>query len=344
MQLTCKKDFAMRIGSVTLILILALISQSSCALAQAVYIPDANGVEVAILEGTWKDGQRNREVPFKIYYPKSATGKLPIIIFSHGLGGSREGYSYLGKYWAAHGYVSVHLTHHGSDTEAVANAPGETLRERAGPLATDPMNAINRCVDVKFAIDELTDESGDDKFPLKDRLDLSSIGMAGHSFGANTTMLVSGELTRTGRSFTEDRIKCAIALSPPIAVPKAMYDKVYANVGIPLFDVTGTKDDSPIGETMAPDRRVPFDHVVNIPAYLITFEGATHMTFAGPRRNLAASDLDLHVQKLVQQGTTAFWDAYLRNDASAKAWFTGGGFAKLVDKTGVFEQKEQKAK
>src|ERR1700712_4732620 len=64
---------------------------------------------VGNLEQVWHDAARNRDVPVKIYYPKTDAGKesgrSPVIIFSHGLGGSREGYSYLGEHWASCGYI-----------------------------------------------------------------------------------------------------------------------------------------------------------------------------------------------------------------------------------------------
>ena len=43
---------------------------------------------------------------------------------SHGLGGSHEGYAYLGRHLASHGYVVVHVTHLGSDTDALRDAMG----------------------------------------------------------------------------------------------------------------------------------------------------------------------------------------------------------------------------
>ena len=121
-------------------------------------------------------------------------------------------------------------------------------------------------------------------------------------------MLISGEMTRSGRTFADKRIKCAIAMSPPVATAESAWDKVYANVKIPLFDMTGTLDDSPVGETTAGDRRVPFDHVASVPALLITFEGADHMVFAGHRRG-AEKPTDNHQYQLIEQGTLAFWDA-----------------------------------
>jgi hypothetical protein len=82
--------------------------------ANAAYDPTAHKTDFTTFETIWHDATRNRDVPAKIYYPTTAPSKLPVIIFSHGLGGSRTGYSYLGKFWASHGYVSVHLTHVGS--------------------------------------------------------------------------------------------------------------------------------------------------------------------------------------------------------------------------------------
>ena len=61
----------------------------------------------------WHDAKRDRDVPVKIYYPKSGEGPFPVIVFSHGLGGSREGYAYLGDHWASHGYVSGHISGQG---------------------------------------------------------------------------------------------------------------------------------------------------------------------------------------------------------------------------------------
>jgi dienelactone hydrolase len=307
--------------------------------ANAAYDPTAHKTDFTTFETIWHDATRNRDVPAKIYYPTTAPSKLPVIIFSHGLGGSRTGYSYLGKFWASHGYVSVHLTHVGSDTDALMAGGVDNIKKNMQIIATTPMNAVDRCKDVSFAIDELTSANeSDDKFPLKGKLDLKHIGMAGHSFGGNTTMLISGEMTRSGHSFADDRITCAIAMSPPVATPQDAWDKVYANVKIPLFVMTGTLDDSPVGETKAADRRVPYDHVKDIPAYLITYDGGDHMIFSG--RRIAGGDRpkDERFHELICMGSEAFWDAYLRDDAAAKSWLKNE-YGNAVGADGVFEQK-----
>jgi predicted dienelactone hydrolase len=317
--------------------VLTLLLIAPRAHADSGYDPDANPSKTTSYETLWHDGARDRDVPVKIYYPTDAKDGSPVIIFSHGLGGSREGYSYLGQYWASHGYVSVHITHHGSDTEAAMANGLDQFKQTAEAIATDPMNALDRVKDVSFIIDQLTGANADEKSPLFHRMDLSRIGMAGHSYGASTTMLVCGELSHSGHTFTEDRIKCAIAMSPPVSVPKAMYDRTYAGVKIPLFVMTGTRDDSPIGESKAVDRRVPFDHVKDIPAYLIIFQDADHLLFSGKHRvKQATDDRD---QQLVLQGSVAFWDAYLRGNEEAKKWLCNGAFEKQVGEAGKFEEK-----
>src|SRR5438094_652536 len=79
------------------------------------YKPPTPSAKVAILRETWHDKERDRDVPVKIYYPEKSDAPAPAIIFSHGLGGSRDGYEYLGQHWAGCGFVSVHLQHLGSD-------------------------------------------------------------------------------------------------------------------------------------------------------------------------------------------------------------------------------------
>ena len=64
----------------------------------------------------WTDAARERAVPARLYLPdRAANGPVPLIVFSHGIGGSRMGYTYLGRFWASQGYASLHLQHVGSD-------------------------------------------------------------------------------------------------------------------------------------------------------------------------------------------------------------------------------------
>ena len=74
--------------------------------------------KVLVSKGEWGDASRGgRVVPYKIYTPDLAAGETaPVVLWSHGFGGSRDGASFLSRYLASHGYHIVHLTHIGTDT------------------------------------------------------------------------------------------------------------------------------------------------------------------------------------------------------------------------------------
>lgn len=290
----------------------------------------------------WHDADRDRDVPVKIYYPKNGDGSFPVIIFSHGLGGSRDGYEYLGQHWASHGYVSVHVQHLGSDTGVWKDAGPLGAMSSMKRAAANPMNAINRAKDITFAIDQIEKMNAADPV-LKGRLDLQRIGIAGHSFGAWTTLAAAGLIMPAGKdfSFGDKRVKAIIPMSSPASPRKLDLDHVYSAIKIPCLHMTGTKDSSPIGNSGPEDRRIPFDHMTGVDEYLITFKDGDHMIFSGrTRKNLLGSgEKDAHFQKFIKMSSLAFWDAYLKGDAQAKAWLANGAFEKILGKTGKFEEK-----
>lgn len=326
--------------------------------------PGPFGVESFLAD--WHDRDRNRTVPVKVYYPtehgRPAPGPLPVVLFSHGLGGSREGYSYLGLHWASHGYVCVHLQHRGSD-DSVWRGQGEPLKALK-EAARNPRSAIDRTADVRFVLDRL-EKLQSEEGPLKGRLDLKRIGMAGHSFGAHTTLAVAGQVAVLpwGREISQadPRIKAAVIMSPPVPQRPAQRQKAYQKIAIPCFYMTGTEDDSPIGQTRKEDRRLPFDLSGDLAdRYLVIFTGGDHMIFSGRVLGLALARLpgagppglraffqqrekDAIFQRLICAGSTAFWEAYLRGDQKAKHWLAEGGFQKLLGPEGTFEKKLAKS-
>ena len=126
----------------------------------------------------WHDDSRDRDVPAPIYAPTTG-GPYPVIIFSHGLGGSDKGYAYLGEYWAAHGYIWS-VQHIGSDSAVLW--PMENMRA----AMKNPDNYVNRPKDISFSIDQVTALNAAPG-PWHGKFDLDWIGVAGHSFGAYTT-------------------------------------------------------------------------------------------------------------------------------------------------------------
>ncbi len=275
---------------------------------------------------TWRDAKRDHNVPVKIYLPSStdATKKLPVIIFSHGLGGSREGYEFVGEHWAMNGFVSVHIQHIGSDNSVWKDVPKAQIMS-AMRKAAGYKQFVARPADVSFVLDELERHE-----TLKARLDFDRIGMAGHSFGGHTTLAVSGQVFPTPfgkeRSFGDDRIKAAIAMSPQAPKKKSIHDVAFSRIKIPVMHLTGTLDRSPLDPDFAPaDRQIPFQKIEGAAQYLIVFENGNHMIFSGrgrgPRDKAAISAKELATfHEHIKSATLAFWKAWLNDDEEVRLW------------------------
>ncbi|BCU77031.1 hypothetical protein [Luteolibacter sp. LG18] len=273
-----------------------------------------------------KDAKRDRAIPVRVYLPATAK-PAPVILFSHGLGGSRDNNPYLGNHWAGRGYVVVFVQHAGSD-EAVWKGAPVIGRMAELKKAASLENLTARGKDIPAVIDALTAWNADKTHPLHDRLDLAHLGMSGHSFGAVTTQAVSGQTYPLGgMSFLEPRIKASVMMSPS---PPAMGDpaKAFASIKVPCLLMTGTGDTSPIGNTSAEDRLKVFPNLKSAPAWQVVFDKGVHMTF-GERDLLGAAPKDPRYHRAILALTTAFWDTELKGDKDAKAWLNGSG-AKAV--------------
>ena len=273
-------------------------------------------------DGTFLDGERQRELLYRLYYPETLAGRLPLVIFSHGLGGSREAAPFLGRHLAENGYLALHIQHPGSD-ESVWKGALTRIGARLSLLNSirNPRNALDRFRDVPFVIDEL--EKWNQEGPLQGHIDLDRLGIAGHSYGARSVLAAAGELLGPTRiSFRDPRIKAGVALSPNLAQNSQDPRAALAKIEIPLFHITGTLDESPLPaeRDMDPEQRTrPYQLIDTGDQYLFVLENADHATFAG--RRLSTSEekpLDRqHIEQL-ERGILLFFNAYLRNDLEAR--------------------------
>lgn len=264
---------------------------------------DALAAPVAQYDVVWHDAARDRTVAARIYAPANVAGPLPVIIFSHGLGNSRLGYAWLGRYWASQGFVSIHPEHLGANADVTEH--GLWHLYRAG---FDRDNLRNVPLDIRFVLDQI---SRDDALPaaLRGRLDLARIGVAGHSLGAYAALAVGG-MTVDGVSYRDARVRAAV----PISMSEAMPREAYATVAIPMLHITGTRDSSYAYGTTPRARRLPFESIPRADQFLVTIAGANHSTPSDEE-----SDANRAAHDVIRQMTTTFWNAYLRDDAKALA-------------------------
>jgi predicted dienelactone hydrolase len=114
----------------------------------------------------------------------------PLVVFSHGKGGTRLQSNFYTAYLASHGYVVVAPDHSG-DTIV------ELLREvkASGNIQADSTveALVYRPADIIAILDLLPDVIDDE---LNARVDYDHVGVSGHSFGAITSFISASEDNR----------------------------------------------------------------------------------------------------------------------------------------------------
>lgn len=291
----------------------------------------------AVCDAVWRDASRDRDLPVRIRVPEG-NGRVPVILFSHGLGGSVDAGTDWARAWSEGGFAVVHLQHPGSDASLMDGATSPQQRLEALKIGMDGRQLIHRTKDVSFVLDELTRRSTEGRCDLS-RIDLTRVGMSGHSFGAQTTQAVSGQTYPGGVSSTEHRIDAAVAFSP--APPNAGAESAFAKVNIPFFSITGSEDEVPmLRDVTAEERTLPFQYMPPGGKYLLFFEGADHADFGGnPVRGRVRRRGNQHVSEVVKRSTLEFWRSTLLGDTKSRAWLDSGGPKTLLRAGDRYEAK-----
>jgi predicted dienelactone hydrolase len=266
---------------------------------------------------TWRDAARQRDIPVLLRLP-AAPGPRPLVILSHGLGGSREGLGYLGRGLAEAGFIALHLQHPGSDEAVWRGAPDG--RAALVGAVLDVGNAEARLRDGIFAVDEALRRAASPRDPLHGRVDAARLAVAGHSFGAWTVQHLLGQRLPggdRGLPLPERRLRAGIALSP--SPPRGLPARAaFARVAVPILHVTGTEDHGFIEGTTPAEREIPFRAIEGAPQALVVFRGARHIAFADePAAGMRWADPAFHARTAALG--VLFLDAMLNGDTDARA-------------------------
>lgn len=130
-------------------------------------------------------------------------GMFPLIAFSHGFGGTRRQSTFLCTHLASHGYVVAAADHTGNTLTDVVQL---MVAIQGGAPMPDVKESLGRFIelrpgDVRVMLDRVISGAGD----LAAQIDMSRIGMTGHSFGGWTTLMMAGQ---------DRRIRAALPLAP----------------------------------------------------------------------------------------------------------------------------------
>lgn len=130
------------------------------------------------------DSSRDRSFYIDVFAPQGVSGNIPVIIFSHGLSSRPEDYAEGLNHLASHGFLVAAPQHVGSDVIYF-----KEMFEGLNKNVFDENEFINRPKDISFVIDELERRNQSE---FQGKLNLTKVGVSGHSFGGYTALAVSG--------------------------------------------------------------------------------------------------------------------------------------------------------
>lgn len=212
-----------------------------------------------------------------------STAPYPLVVLSHGLGGSVQHLMPLAQVWAAKGYVV-----------ALPRFPLTNISTPGGPVGQDVQN---QPADVSFVIDQMLATSAMPGSLLNSTVDGEEIAAGGHSNGGITTYgLVANSCCR------DPRIKAALILAGTTApFAGGEYD---LSETPPILLVHGVFD-----ELILYNSAVRTYNELLPPKGLLTLDESDHGSYFSPQD--PAFDV-------VAMATTDFFEAVLRDDTAAQ--------------------------
>lgn len=194
----------------------------------------------------WNDAHRNAGV---------RKGRFPLVVFSHGNGGSRNQNTFWCDYLASHGYIIVSADHTGNARYTIIN--GKPVLFQASERAN---SAKDRPLDVSFLLDQMIrwDKGADKRFA--GRIDTDHAAMTGMSFGSYTAHWATDQ---------DPRFKAVIAMSgaPPS----------HTNLTVPSLRMLGTEDRT-LG--VAGNSAIRDNHARHTgPSFLLELKNGGHFSF-----------------------------------------------------------------
>lgn len=279
------------------------------------------------------DAGRERLVPIKVHLP-AGEGPFPIVIVSHGAGGTWDANFAQSQHLATHGFAVLALEHVGSNREVFTRTI--RLLKNMREMTRDANEVLGRPKDVSFALDQ-AERWNESHAELRGKLDLERVGMLGHSYGSYTTLAVCGMRPALdwlepsvapgkglGPKLRDARVRCGVALSPQGPGEPFFIEASFADLATPLLAITGTKDK--MQKDQPPENR---KRAVQLwPAgdrTLIWLHGAEHSAFSDPtgsaRRGLPSRSRT-DAQPLVRAATLRFFDLQLKGETAAREALT----------------------
>ncbi|MEL6777334.1 MAG: alpha/beta hydrolase [Cyanobacteria bacterium J06597_16] len=242
--------------------------------------------------------------------PEQSSQPAPVVIVSHGYSDTKENFSFLGQHLATHGFVVLIPEHVGSDLAFRLNYTDGLLN-----TAMNPSEFISRPEEISYLIDQLEAQVAASP-DWAARLDLSRIGMVGHSLGASTAQSLAGATINRDRlaiACGQEQItlnlslylQCQARFLPPetsnlqdarikaVISANGLSSQLYGpegleNIELPFMMVSASKD--VVAPSIA-EQIHPFFWVGSSEKYLAVMPEGSHFSFTAGEATGAVSPL-----------------------------------------------------
>lgn len=251
------------------------------------------------------DISRSRTFPADVYLPVASSPR-PVIVISHGLGSDRTSFAYLAQYLASYGFAVAVPEHPGSNAQQL-----QALFTGRAAEVTNPREFIDRPLDIKYLLDQLSNLSKSDS-TYKGRLNFEQVGVVGQSFGGYTALALAGapidfkqlqkncpaspdtlnvslllqclalSLPPSTDNLSDPRVKAAIAINQVDS--SVLGQASLSQIKIPVMIMAGSAD------TVAPalpEQIQPFTWLTTPNKYLVLINGGTHFSTIGESQSSA---------------------------------------------------------
>lgn len=242
------------------------------------------------------------------------SGRFPLIVFSHGYGGCAIQSVFLTEHLARAGYVVAAPDHRDAlcDGRRGFQPPGRPFHK---PELWSEATEADRRDDLRRLLDLLL---ASDRIPV----DRDRIGALGHSLGGYTVAGMIGGW----ESWRDRRIRAGVLLSPYLQ-PYLHRGRMGA-LGVPVMFQGAQGDVLVTPYVYAPGQSGAFTQAP-APKYYLELPGGTHFEWtnflcagiADPRQCVK----ERAAAGLIATYTTAFFDAYLKDDPAPLARLRGDG-------------------
>lgn len=255
----------------------------------------------------------------RVTLPLDAPGRLPVILFSHGMMLGRSHYAALTDWWARAGFVVLQPDHADAAVDGFA-----------APMPLPPDLWRRRIEDMHRLLRSLDRIERAAPF-LHGRFDPHTVLAAGHSFGAHTcAALVGARVWDEGAGsgghfadFAEPSVRGALLMSPPGSGGADLSAAFRPNGGFftvdwdaisrPVLTIVGANDDSREMTIRDADWRADIYHRSAVPDMgLMTLEGAGHYLggIVDPRRK-GVEEAQPAFLETVREASLAFFRAVI---------------------------------